>query len=113
LTRSDAAGGAAATATGAGRAAYCGLGARGAEATAEVGAGAAASLEAVANGLENGLSELSLNRVESAEHPESQTPTATVKANWTAPRLTPNAANSLIGSTHSTRPMSRTLSRLC
>jgi hypothetical protein len=58
-------------------------------------------LEAVANGLPNGLPNVSLNRLESAEQPESQIATHAVKAARTTFRLTTTAALALIGSTHS------------
>jgi hypothetical protein len=54
------------------------------------------SLAAVANGLVNGLLNVSLNRVESAEQPESQIPTNPVKATRTAFRRRTTVAILLI-----------------
>ena len=84
------------TATGLGCAAATYLGfadANGVDPT--LGVGAAASLEAVENGLVKGLP--SPNRVVSAEQPESQIPTRPVNANRKMFRLTNNSAQSVIG----------------
>ena len=60
--------------------------------------GALASFEAAAKGFENGLLlKDSLNRVESDEHPASQTPTNAVRATRAPECLTSNAAKFLIG----------------
>ena len=88
------------TATGLGCAAVTYLGfadANGVDPT--LGVGAAASLEAVENGLVKGLVKglPSPNRVASAEQPESQIPTRPVNANRKMFRLTNNSAQSVIG----------------
>ena len=62
---------------------------------ATFGVGAAASFEAVANGLPKGLP--AAKRVVSAEQPESQIPTRPVNANRKMFRLTNNSAQSVIG----------------
>jgi hypothetical protein len=86
----------AATATGLGWAgsAWGSADASGADATC--GVGAPVSLEAVEKGFEKGLSNVWLNRVESAEHPESQIPTNPVRATRAAFRRTTTVANLLI-----------------
>jgi hypothetical protein len=73
----------------------------GSGAVATRGVGASVSLEAVANGLEKGLPNVPLTRVESAEHPESQIPINPVRAARATLRPTTNASHLLIVSTHS------------
>ena len=97
--------GAGATGAGAGgmEAVWTGAGgASGAEATLDVGAAEGSAFEA--KGLANGSAAGALDcekRSVSGEQPASQTPINPVKATRTAPRRATNAANSLIGPTHS------------
>lgn len=77
-------------------------GASGVEATLDVGAALGAAFEAKGfeNGSPGGVDDCE-KRSESAEQPANQTPIKPVNATRTAPRRATNAANSLIGPTHS------------